>query len=306
MLANRIPWKAAPRHGGATEDVAASARSSGRRVRRPMPAGSSIWIALVPLGAFLALALLGPLLIPLSPAEQSLSERLAPPVAFGGTWDHPLGTDGLGRDLAARIAVAARLSLLIGLAATALSTAVGVALGLVAGALGGTVDRSVTLLVDVQLAIPFVVVAIAITATIGQSIVNVLLVLTITGWVAFARIVRLQTRVVRQADYVRAGIALGATPARVLVRHILPNVMPAIIVVAAQQVAAVMLYEASLTYLGVGLPADRITLGGIIDEGQDLIFQAWWVSALPGFAVALAVFGFNLLSDALLDGRHRR
>ncbi len=283
--------------------VMADAKQSPRRMKRG-PCHS--WSALVPLMVFLGLALLGPLMIGASPVEQSLADRLAPPVLFGGDWGHPLGTDGLGRDLLARIAVAARLSLLIGLAATAMTAAIGVTLGLLAGIIGGLVDRAISALVDVQLAIPYVVVGIAVTATLGQSVGTVVVVLVLTGWVTFARVVRVQARVVRQADYVQAAVVLGASRLRVILRHVLPNVVPAILVLASQGVGAAMLYEASLTYLGVGLPIQWITLGGLVHEGQDLIFQAWWVTALPGLVVALAIVGFNLLGDELQHYGGRR
>ncbi|MBA2277898.1 MAG: ABC transporter permease [Chloroflexia bacterium] len=304
MAIEGAPWLGP--HKRQTAPVAESRRRSRRTTTsRSTHPTRSFCVALLPLAAFLLLALLGPLLIPASPVDQHLSQRLLPPISLTGSntaWDHALGTDGLGRDLAARIAVAARLSLLIGIAATAASAIIGVALGLVAGGLGGIGDRVVTTLADVQLAIPFVVVAIAVTATLGQSVGNVLIVLIVTGWVTFARVVRMQAGVVRTSTYVQAAVALGASPNRVLLRHVLPNVLAPIIVLTSQHIAAVMLYEASLTYLGVGLPADRVTLGGIIADGQDLLFVAWWVSALPGLAIVLAVFGFNLLGDVVQVG----
>ncbi|MDP8908235.1 MAG: ABC transporter permease [Chloroflexota bacterium] len=298
MVADLLPGRIDrfPPVSAADRAIVVDRRRSPRLMRRGQ---RSWWLSLLPLTVFLALALLGPLAIAPSPVEQSLADRLAPPVLFGGDWRHPLGTDGLGRDLLARIAVAACLSLLIGLVATAITAAVGVTLGLLAGVIGGPVDRAISALVDIQLAVPYVVVGIAVAATLGQSVGTVVIVLVLTGWVTFARVVRIQARVVRQSDYVQAAVVLGASRARVIRRHILPNVLPAVLVLASQGVGAVMLYEASLTYLGVGLPVERITLGGLVDEGQDLIFQAWWVTALPGLVVALAIAGFNLLGDVL-------
>ena len=299
MVADRLTLRRGTDMQRPEESTVSSIHTSLTGARRHVRTRGLRWLALVPLVAFLALALLGPLLVTSSPTEQSLPARLTPPALFGGTWAHPLGTDGLGRDLLARVAVAARLSLAIGVFATALSAAFGVLLGLIAGVFGGRVDRNVSALVDVQLALPFVVVGFAVTATLGQSVRNVLLVLTVTGWVTFARVVRLQARVVRGSEYVRAAVAIGASPPRLMFRHVLPNVLPAVLVLISQGVGAVMLYEASLTYLGVGLPVDRITLGGLVDDGQDMIFQAWWVTTLPGIAVALAIVGFNLLGDHL-------
>ncbi|MDQ4099103.1 MAG: ABC transporter permease [Chloroflexota bacterium] len=306
MVADLLPRRvdhSPPSPGSDRAVVVDTKRAPQRRLKRGQQPS---WLTLLPLTVFLVLALLGPLAIAASPVEQSLVNRLAPPLFFGGDWEHPLGTDGLGRDLLIRIAVAARLSLLIGLVATAITAAVGVTLGLLAGVIGGAVDRAISALVDIQLAVPYVVVGIAVAATLGQSVGTVVIVLVLTGWVTFARVVRVQARVVRQSAYIQAAVVLGASRSRVMLRHILPNVLPAILVLASQSVGAVMLYEASLTYLGVGLPVERITLGGLVAEGQDLIFQAWWVTGLPGLAVALAIVGFNLLGDVLQHHGGRR
>lgn len=250
----------------------------------------------LPAIAFLLLALLVPVLSP-SGTSQDLLNRLAPPVGFGGSWAHPLGTDGLGRDLLSRTAAAARTSLSIGVAATLLTAVIGVVAGLVAGAVGGWLDRAVMTLVDAQLALPFVVIGIAIAATLGQTLGTVLATLIITGWVTYARIVRLQARALAASPFVEAAVAAGAGRNRILFRHILPNVWPAIIVIASQMVAAMILYEASLSYLGIGLPPETVSLGALVRDGQTQIFQAWWASAVPGLALALAVFAFNLLGE---------
>jgi peptide/nickel transport system permease protein len=249
-------------------------------------------------------ALAGPLLLgalDLDPTDQDLLGRLAPPVWAGGDWEHPLGTNALGEDLLARIVAGARISLLIGAVATLVAGAVGSLLGAVAGYAGGPVDRVVTFLADVQLALPFVVVAIAVTAALGNSLRNVVFVLAITGWVGYARIVRVQTLALREAPFVEAARVAGAGPGRILVRHLLPNLATPIVVVASQQVAAMILFEAALSYLGLGLPADTITWGGLVAEGSEQLLTLPWVSALPGAAIVLAVLGFNLLGDWLRD-----
>lgn len=253
---------------------------------------------LLPVAAFLLLALIGPL-IAASATTQDLLNRLAPPAGFGGAWAHPMGTDGLGRDLLARTASAARESLFIGLLATALTALVGVVLGLVAGVAGGWLERTIMAIVDAQLAMPFVVIGIAIAATLGQSVTTVMATLVVTGWVTYARIVRLQARSLAASPFVEAAASLGAARGRLLFHHILPNVWPAIIVVASQMVAAMMLYEASLSYLGVGLPPGSLSLGGLVRDGQQQIFEAWWASAVPGLALALAVFAFNVLGEEI-------
>jgi len=241
----------------------------------------------------------GPWVISADPDQQQLRDRLSPPVFAGGTWEHPLGTDQLGRDLLARIVAAGRVSLGIGFLATAAASAIGVALGLLAGGMGGAADRIVAFAADVQQSLPFVVVAIGVVAVLGPSVTNVVAVLAITGWVGHARIVRLQARALRRAPFIEAARAVGVGPGRLLVRHLLPNVTGPIIVVASQQVAAMILYEAALSYLGLGVPSETITWGGMVAAGRETLTTAWWVSTLPGGAIALTILGFNLFGDWL-------
>lgn len=276
-----------------------------RRRRRTFPPLSGL-LGLTVAAMLVMAATVGPLVAPAAPAAQDLAGRLAPPLWAGGGWDHPLGTDGLGRDLLARVIAGARVSLLVGVAATLVSGLIGAALGLVAGALGGWVDRVVTWAADVQLALPFVVVAVAVAATLGPSLPNVVLVLAITGWVGYARIVRLQARALRSAPFVEAARALGAGPGRLLLRHLLPNLLGSVAVVASQQVAAMVLYEAALSYLGLGVPTETITWGSMIADGQETLATAWWVSIVPGAALALTVLGGNLLGDWATDALARR
>ncbi|HEX5499349.1 MAG TPA: ABC transporter permease, partial [Thermomicrobiales bacterium] len=231
----------------------------------------------------------------------ALASRLQPPVWVGGSFAHPLGTDQLGRDLLARVVAGARVSLLVGVVATAGAGAIGVALGLLAGFLGGRLDAVVSWLVDVQLAVPFVVMAIALTAALGRGLGTLLATLALTGWIAYARVVRMQTRSARAAPWVEAARSLGASPARVAIRHILPNLTAPILVLATQQVAAMILYEAALSYLGLGLGGKTITWGGMVAGGRETLLVAPWVSIAPGGAIALAVLGLNLLGDALID-----
>lgn len=286
---------------GAELSLATARRLTGQEHRRrrlflPVRVDRETVLLTLPTIAFVLLALVGPALAPPA-ASQDLLNRLAPPVGFGGSWAHPLGTDGLGRDLLARTAGAAWTSLSIGLVATFITAVVGVVAGLVAGDTGGVLDRAIMTIVDAQLAVPFVVIGIAIAATLGQNLGTVLATLVITGWVTFARIVRLQARSLAASPFVEAAVAVGAGRARILFRHELPNVWPAIVVIASQMVAAMILYEASLSYLGIGLPSDTLSLGGLVRDGQTQIFQAWWASAVPGLALALAVFAFNLLGE---------
>ncbi len=264
-----------------------------------LPLSGMVGLAIV--GVLAIGALLGPLLLDVDPARQDLRGRLAPPIWAGGTSAHPFGTDGLGHDVLARVIAGARISLLIGVVATLAAGVIGVTLGLIAGATGGLVDRIATGVVDVQMAVPFVVVGIALTAALGNGVRTVLLTLALTGWVGYARIVRLQAIALRRAPFVEAARAVGVSPARLLGRHLLPNLTAPIAVVASQQVAAMILYEAALSYLGLGMPSSTITWGGMVANGQELLMAAPWVSAMPGAAIALAVLGFNLLGDGVRD-----
>lgn len=275
-----------------------SASRSARRRRAPLGLGGWIGIALTALLVLLAVG--GPLL-GLDPDKQNLLARLAPPIWAGGTAAHPLGTDQLGRDLLARVVAGARVSLLVGVVASLGAGLAGVALGLLAGAFGGRVDGFVRWLVDVQLAVPFVVVAIALAVLLGRGLPTLLVTLALTGWVGYARVVRLQARSVGRSAYVEAARALGATRAEVARRHLLPNVLAPILVLGSQQVAAMMLYEAALSYLGLGLGGKTVTWGGMVADGRDSLLVAPWGSIVPGAAIALAVVGLNLLGDALVD-----
>lgn len=260
---------------------------------RAIPGG---W-RLLPMGLFLVLGMVVPLVLPHSPTTQDLTTRLTPPVGFGGTWEHPLGTDGLGRDLLARIALGARSSLVISVLAASGAAVIGIAAGIAGGMIGGLVDRVITMLVETLLAVPFITVGLMITATVGQSMTSLLLLLILTGWITHARIVRLQARSLVKADFIEASRAFGASRWHIARRHLAPNLAPVAIVVLFQQMGSMLLWSASLTYLGIGLPIDHVTLGGIIREGQELIYNAWWVSVFGGLAIALAVAGFNLFAD---------
>lgn len=244
-------------------------------------------------------AAFGPLVWRVDPQAQDLINRLAPPLGFGGTRAHPLGTDTLGRDSLALLIAGARISLPLAAGATVAAGAVGVTLGLLAGFRGGWANRIVSWLADVQLAIPFVVFAIVITVMIGNSVTNILATLIVTGWVAYAQVIGLQARRLRSAEWVEAARAVGAAPSRVLLRHVLPNVAGTAIVLATQQAGAMILYEASLSFLGLGVGGNTVTWGGMAALGRDAIFKAPWVAALPGVAIALAILGFNLTGDWL-------
>lgn len=268
-------------------------------LRRPAGLTPGGVVAFAIVTGLLLLALFGPALISADPARQALRGRLEPPLLLGGDWHHVLGTDQLGRDILARIAAGARISLLIGLSATALAGIAGVSLGLAAGYLGGRADRAVTFLSDVQLALPFVIVAIGVVAVLGNSTGNVIVVLAVTGWVGYTRVVRLQAAALRHATFVEAARVAGASRWRVMGRHIMPNIAGPIIVIGSQQIAGMILYEAALSYLGLGVSGGTITWGGMVADGRETLLTAWWVSTVPGIAIAITILGMNLFGDWL-------
>ncbi len=231
-----------------------------------------------------------------SPTKQSLTDRLIPPIGFGGT---SLGTDGLGRDLLARVLAGSRNSLEISVIAATGAAVVGTLAGMIAGTLGGWIDRIITLLVESVLAVPFITVGLMVSATIGQSAIALVLLLIGTGWITHARVLRSQVRVVSSSEFVRASQSMGASRRHLMLRHILPNLMPIVIVVYFQQIGSMLLWSASLTWLGIGLPIETISLGGIVRDGQELLYNGWWVSVIGGLAIVIIVTSLNLAADWL-------
>lgn len=249
----------------------------------------------------LAMVALAPIVAPMDPLDQDVTARLLGPLVASDRGLHLLGTDALGRDIASRIVHGARVSVLVGVASVAVAGTIGVLLGLASGYAGGRWDAGIMRVADVQLALPFLVLALALVAAVGPSLPNLIAVLGITGWVLYARVVRSETLSLREREFVTAARAVGATGVRTVLRHILPNVTSAIIVVATLQVARMILFEASLSFLGVGVPPPTPTWGGMISDGRAYISVAWWVSTLPGLALFLTVLGVTLVGDRLRD-----
>lgn len=273
--------------------IPASQARSARRFRTP--AAPRLPWQMLPLVLIVFAITLGPMLTA-SPTAQSLADRLQPPVGFGGQW---LGTDGLGRDLLARILVGARNSLWISLMAATGAAIIGIAAGIFAGMLGGWVDRIITLLVESVLAVPFITVGLMVTATIGQSATGLIILLIATGWITHARVLRAQANVVAKSEFVHASQSMGGTSSHLMLRHILPNLAPIAIVVYFQQIGSMLLWSASLTWLGIGMPIEHISLGGIVREGQELLYNGPWVSIFGGLAIIFIVTSLNLAADWL-------
>jgi ABC-type dipeptide/oligopeptide/nickel transport system permease subunit len=254
-------------------------------------------------------AILAPVLSPYDPAKQNIVHRLEPPFwAEDGSMTHPLGTDSLGRDILSRVIYGSRVSIFVGLIATAASALVGVSLGLIAGFLGGGTDAVISRVGDVQQAIPFLILAIAVAAMLGPGLFNLILVLVITTWVTFFRVVRGEVLSVREELYVLGARSIGASNARIMLRYILPNVAASIIVIATLLVANMIIFEASLSFLGLGVPSNIPTWGRIVADGRSYITAEWWIAFFPGLAILITVMGVNLLGDWLredLDPKRR-
>lgn len=257
-----------------------------------------------------AAALLAPLIATQDPISQNLSVSLKPPFwAEGGSPSYPLGTDQYGRDVFSRLVFGARISLFVAVMAAFVGALVGVTAGLVAGYFGGWVDSLVMRLVDLNLAFPLVLLALAIVAILGPNLRNLILVMAITAWMIYARVVRGITMSMSGQEFVQSARASGASDARILFRHLLPNILPPVIVIWTFEVARIILLESALSFLGLGVPPPTPTWGRMLAEGRDYLTIAGWMSVFPGLAIMLTVLGINFLGDGardLLDPRLRK
>jgi peptide/nickel transport system permease protein len=241
-------------------------------------------------------AVFGPALVPYNPAVQDLAQRLT-----GPSWQHPLGLDELGRDILARLLVGARISLLVGLSVVSVSATVGTVVGATAGYVGGWMDDVMGRVMDVLLAFPGILLAIALVAVLGPSLGHVVLALSAIGWVGYARLVRGQVLKVRELDYVHAARALGAVAGRVILRHAIPATLGAVTVQATLGMGGAIIAEASLSFLGLGVQPPTPSWGSMLDAGRSHLFDAPHLTVFPGLAIALLVLGFNFAGDALRD-----
>ena len=247
-------------------------------------------------------AVFAPQLAPWGPARQMLLKRLRPPMwQERGLREHPLGTDHLGRDILSRILHGGRISLGVGLTAVTLSALLGVTLGLLAGFFGGRADAFIMRVVDVFLAIPYILLAMGVVFALGPSLFNVILVMAVTRWVQFARIVRADVLSIREREFVAGARARGNRPLRVLVHHVLPNALTPIIVVATLELAFMIIYESALSFLGLGVQPPTPTWGWMLADGRNYLATAWWLATFPGLAIMLTVLAVNLLGDWLRD-----
>ena len=241
-------------------------------------------------------AVAGPWLVPFDPAAQELALRLA-----GPSGEHWFGLDELGRDIFARVLSGARISLLVGLVVVGVSATIGVAMGSVAGYFGGRIDEAISRLIDILLAFPGLLLAIAMVAVLGPSLTNVVLALSMIGWVGYARLVRGQVLRAREFDFVLAARALGATTPRILSRHVIPTALPAVTVQATLGMGGAILAEAALSFLGLGVQPPTPSWGTMLNYGRGHLLDAPHLTVFPGIAIAILVLGFNFLGDGLRD-----
>jgi len=278
------------------------APSPGALLRRRVLGHTGLLIGAGVLAAVVFMALAAPLLAPYDPYDQDLARRLIPPIWHGeGTWAHPLGTDMLGRDYLSRLIYGARISLLIGFAVMLISGLIGTALGVAAGYFGGKVDLVVTYLITVRLALPVILVALAIVALVGSSLWLVILVLGLLKWDRFAVVMRSTTMQVRDLDYVVAARATGASTARIVLGELLPNIADALVVVATLEMASAILLEAALSFLGLGVQPPLPSWGLMISEAKSYMFFSAWLITIPGAALLALVLAINLLGDGIRD-----
>ena len=241
-------------------------------------------------------AVFGPWLAPFDPTSQELALRLE-----GPTGAHWFGLDELGRDIFARVLSGARISLLVGLVVVSVSSAIGILLGSVAGYFGGRVDEAISRVVDVLLAFPGLLLAIALVAVLGPSLTNVVLALSLIGWVGYARLVRGQVLRSRELEFVQAARALGAATPRILARHVIPTTLPAVTVQATLGMGGAILAEAALSFLGLGVQPPTPSWGTMLSYGRGHLLDAPHLTIFPGLAIAVLVLGFNFLGDGLRD-----
>lgn len=239
---------------------------------------------------------------PGDPFRQQIEVRLLPPAWLtGGSWRYPLGTDFVGRDYLSRLIYGSRVSVATGLLAVAVAGSLGVGLGLVAGYAGRAADTVISNAIDIMMALPFLLLALTGVALLGPSFRNMVIVLGITGWPVYARVVRAEVLHFREREFVLASLALGGGAARILFRHIVPNLASTIIVLASLEVARMIIAESFLSFLGLGIQPPTPSWGGMLGEGRNYMMDRWWLAAFPGLAIFVTTLGINLLGDGLRD-----
>lgn len=279
-------------------------QSEFRRVLRGLRKSRTSLLGALIFSFYVFVAILSPFITPHDPNKQNLRGRLAPPVGFGlenAQMDYPLGTDNLGRDILSRLIVGSRISLMVAVTTVALACSIGSIIGAMAGFYRGWFDNIVMRLVDIWMAFPPLLLAIVFGTVLGQGLANLILALVLTNWVIYSRVIRAEALVLREQEFVQATHALGASNARIIVRHILPNVFSSMLVIATLQLSTVIVAEASLSFLGITVQGSVPTWGGMLADGREYIRESWWFATFPGIAISVVVLSANLLGDGLRD-----
>jgi len=276
-------------------------RMSRRLIWRSLKQSRLALIGLLLLIVMVTLSILAPVLAPYNPAKSDIRNRLKPPSWSLEPGSHFLGTDNVGRDILSRVLYGGRVSIFVGIAAVTLGGILGTVLGVTAGYFRGTSEGIIMRLVDIQLAFPSILFAVAIMAVLGASVLNVVVVLSLTSWATYCRVARSQTLSLRENEFIHAAKSIGTRDRVIILRHILPNALSPLIVIASFGVAMAIINEAALSFLGVGVPTAIPTWGGMLGEGREYLRIAWWFSTFPGIALVLTVFGVNVLGDWIRD-----
>ncbi len=260
------------------------------------------WVPIFVIAVMVSMALFAPLLAPYSPIDQTLRDKLVPPFwADGGSTQYLLGTDAFGRDMLSRLIYGARVSLIVALLALTAGGGVGLVIGIVAGYLGGAIDSLLMRLVDAAFTFPAILFALLLAVTMGQGLGTLVIAISLLLWASFARVIRGEVLALKQRDFVALAKVRGCSPLRVMLTHILPNVLNTFMVLVTLNIGVVIIAEASLSFLGAGIPPPTPTWGLMVSEGRGRIASAWWVSLIPGFAITLLVLSVNLFGDWLRD-----
>lgn len=284
-----------------------------RTINLGMVASSLRGLPLVPtfiLSVVLFFGVFGDIVVPYDPDVNDLKNVKAPPAGqAGGSVNHVLGTDHLGRDVLSRIISGARISLIVGVSAVFFAGSIGLTFALVSGYFGGWLDAVIMRLTDIVLSMPLIMVAMTLVGILGPGVRNIVLVLAIMGWAGYARILRSEVLRVREQDFIRLAIVGGCSWRRILLRHIAPNIINTLVVLATLQLGIIIIVEASLSFLGLGVPPPQPAWGSMLADGREYITTAWWLSAFPGLAIMFTVLGTNLLGEWLrirLDPKFRQ